>query len=332
MDAATSTTERIELKTRRWLTAAFLTFWLSGWAAGELTVLLVLGKGAVTLVQQGRAALSLEALGVASFLLLWLALWTVGGLGALRELGRCVAGRDDVLLSPARVTFRAFPFGRWRSVPRSEVARVHQRAKGGALWLWTTSGEKLCISSLGTPEERAALQVRLMRTLDLDPRPGAARLPPGWLEAGGGEALPVVVFPPSGGRRFGAACLAAFSASAMAIAVLSPRVSSPVVLAAGLGGLALAGWFLGWRRAWTVQDGTLALGWSGPFAVEPRRLALSELRLVHSTDSDGDDWHTLSAIVTGRSHTLTSSRDELDPDWLGRWLSGRLGVPLREEG
>lgn len=334
MNTASPTTEVFELTSRRWLLALFLLVWLSGWAAGEVAVLALLGGGALAVVKEGRTALSLGGLGVACFLLAWLALWTVGGLAALRELGRSLAGKDQLQLSPAGLRLRALPFGRWRTLARQDIAQLHLHGQRGALWLWTAQGEQLCVTDLGTADEREALLLRLQRALDLDPRPRRSRLPPGWLElpTNPGEDA-VRVQPPGGARRLGGGLVVLLSVAVGAIAALRPSGLTPLVLALALGGLAWAAWLLGWRREWTVRPGQLVLGWRGPFEAAGDALAPAELRVERSTDSDGDVWYALSAVVHGKPRALASpSRDELVPRWLGDWLGERLGVPVRDVG
>src|SRR5882762_6825090 len=84
----------IQFKSRgpaRFLGAAFLGFWLCGWAAGESFAVWMLGKGALSLLtgeppSSGGRPLPLgPTLGAGIFLLVWLSFWTLGGILALRE-------------------------------------------------------------------------------------------------------------------------------------------------------------------------------------------------------------------------------------------------------
>ena len=88
------TTEGLEVRLKssgagRYVSSAFLAFWLCGWAVGEALVLWILVKGAWALLtgsppDPGRAPLQAgPAVMVGVFLIAWLTMWTVGGTGAL---------------------------------------------------------------------------------------------------------------------------------------------------------------------------------------------------------------------------------------------------------
>src|SRR5262249_37022271 len=85
----------------RFLLAGFLSFWLTGWAAGEAFALWMLVGGARSLLPPGPPSgghpqpLSVgRAVAAGVFLLFWLTLWTFGGIAAGRELLRLLFGRD----------------------------------------------------------------------------------------------------------------------------------------------------------------------------------------------------------------------------------------------
>jgi hypothetical protein len=90
----------------RFPAAAFLVFWLCGWAAGEIFVtlaLLGLFFGVGPFPVNGMNA------GIGAFLLLWLTLWTFGGIAAMAQLYRLLRpprpesvtlGIDDVTHDP----------------------------------------------------------------------------------------------------------------------------------------------------------------------------------------------------------------------------------------
>jgi len=69
---------------RNWPVVIFVGIWLVGWAAGEVTVsVIILGQ---------LPGLSGDGL----FLLFWLALWTVGGAAAIRAWLRALASKEIV--------------------------------------------------------------------------------------------------------------------------------------------------------------------------------------------------------------------------------------------
>lgn len=76
---------RFAIKGRRnWPVVIFLGIWLLGWAAGEVTV---------TVILLGQLP---DLSGDGWFLLFWLTFWTVGGALALRTWLRALAGREIV--------------------------------------------------------------------------------------------------------------------------------------------------------------------------------------------------------------------------------------------
>ncbi len=81
---------------RNLLVAAFLGFWLCGWAVGEVSVLGMLMRG-----QAGPGGF---------FMLAWLGGWTIGGGMALYAWLRMVLGKERIRLRPdALVVFREVP-------------------------------------------------------------------------------------------------------------------------------------------------------------------------------------------------------------------------------
>ena len=114
----------------RYIGAAFLSFWLAGWAAGEAFALWMLGAGAYSLFT-GRSPLShhqpssvIFALAAGGFLLFWLSLWTLGGIAAGHELLRLLFGRDQLVANQDGFQI-VRSFGLFRSVKR--FAREHIR-------------------------------------------------------------------------------------------------------------------------------------------------------------------------------------------------------------
>ncbi len=74
----------------RWGSAAFMSFWLIGWAVGEVSVIFVL-KG--MLWGHGRGGLpNTVSWGVVIFLVAWLGGWTIGGVAAMSTLRSLIRG------------------------------------------------------------------------------------------------------------------------------------------------------------------------------------------------------------------------------------------------
>lgn len=102
---------RFSIKGRKnWPVVIFLGVWLAGWAAGEVTVsVIILGQ---------LPDLSGEHL----FLLFWLAFWTVGGALALRTWLRALAGKEIVEVDAYAIAIRQAVLGMGR---RKEYAAAY---------------------------------------------------------------------------------------------------------------------------------------------------------------------------------------------------------------
>src|SRR3954466_11119968 len=102
----------------RFIGAAFLGVWLTGWAAGEGFALWILGRGACSFITGRPPGVGHEpvgaiaALGAGLFLLAWLTLWTFGGIAAGREFLRMLFGRDVLLVRPDGKPRKAQKFSR----------------------------------------------------------------------------------------------------------------------------------------------------------------------------------------------------------------------------
>src|SRR4029453_971079 len=86
----------------RWVTAAFLTFWLAGGAVGEAFGLSMLlsGLGGPVASPIGRLPpfpAGLPGAVMLSFVGIWTAFWTVGGLGAASTVLSVVWGLDRIV-------------------------------------------------------------------------------------------------------------------------------------------------------------------------------------------------------------------------------------------
>src|SRR5262245_21101596 len=184
-----------ELKLRscgvgRFMSAAFLAFWLCGWAVGEGFVLWILITGAAALVtgrppEAGREPLQVgPALFMGAFLLAWLALWTVGGIAAIAELLRLLWGEDRIQVASGRltVTWGRGPFQSQRVFERETIRAVSLTGFREHLIL-RTERESIELSGLGSQEERreGAAVLRAAIGLSDDPSVSAA-IPRGWEE------------------------------------------------------------------------------------------------------------------------------------------------------
>jgi hypothetical protein len=122
-----------ELGCARWGPAAFLSFWLIGWAFGEVAVVVVL-KGMIG--GHGRGNLSTPvSWGIVLFLLAWLGGWTIGGIAAMRTLRSLICGGR-----PESVTLGPGKFCHNPGVPIPSFMR------GGNNDIWRTSKSNLIIT------------------------------------------------------------------------------------------------------------------------------------------------------------------------------------------
>ncbi len=332
----------------RYFTAAFLLFWLCGWAAGEIAVGWLLVWIATKGFTEGVPnAPSLAAgLGITAFLLIWFSGWTLGGLAAFRELLRAIAGSDriGVVRGRLRVQHRAGP-ARWgRALDPSELEKLELRRKDGALVATVKGGREVLLTSLGSHDERAELLSRLLSELKLSeagaltPAP-VAHAPDGW-EADLSPDLEVILRPASSTRRAQGGCLSLLSLvpAGLAAAVVADRAtegwSGGALLAAGVtGALALLG---GWnaarlllgREEWRFRDGTAEF--FRAFAGRERRERFLDAALLVSSnvDSDGDEHLTVTVQSSRAQRKLTSS---IGPAALrvAEWVAahGRLRLP-----
>lgn len=170
----------------RFLPAAFLAFWLCGWALGEIVVLvLLLGPVAGPLLEAAREILPFSGgripfpsgplpLPVLAFLAVWLTFWTWGGISAAWELLRLLSGSDRYEVRPGSFTYRrvAGPFGRTRLFRAGSVEAIVDRRRKSQL-LAVVAGKEIRLSA-GVPKELGPwLAGRLRAALGL-PTPGEA--------------------------------------------------------------------------------------------------------------------------------------------------------------
>jgi hypothetical protein len=287
----------------RFAGAAFLLFWLAGWAAGEAFALAFIIKGVHSLLT-GRAPLA-PTLAVGCFLLVWLTFWTLGGILAIRELLRLLWAEDRLALDHETLTrtHRLGPFVFRRQLTRQEIRRVYlQQTKLLAL----TGDGVVDLTDLGTPAERAEAATQLRAELDLpdDPGlPGCAALPAAWQEIVGprGESLLV---PNLRTRRQQALVVAIITTACWTVAAALARASlrEPTLwaLTAMFGVAAIwltrqTVWLRRGRKEWRLERGRLV--WQRRLGLDVAELADARaLELIESTDSDGDRHYELRAI------------------------------------
>ncbi|MFN7990419.1 MAG: hypothetical protein U0529_23320 [Thermoanaerobaculia bacterium] len=348
----------------RWFAAAFLAFWLCGWALGEAVALvLLLGPFAAPLVEGARelfpglvgsapAGPASLPLPVCAFLAVWLAAWTWGGLSAAWELLRILAGSDRYLLRPGSVVYsrRAGPFGRARELRAGAVEAVVHRPRKSQL-LAVVAGKEVPLSAGVPPEAGPWLAGRLREALGLD-APGATGatgealpeteppVPSGWRARPRPEGGVVLDAPPARSRKTaGCALLAAFVVTAGAGVLLAaafagkgPSGVTGVAIAATVVATAvdaLCLWAAFARDAWVLGRGRVERvrrfgPWSGRRGVRNGTLVASL-----STDDDRDDWFTLEARGEGGTLRLARSMNS-GPEVLAfaRFAAWHSGFPL----
>jgi len=338
----------------RFFGAAFLAFWLCGWAAGEAFALYVLVNGLRALLTGSPPTGGDEpknigaAVAVGGFLLIWLAFWTIGGLAAIRELLRSLWAEDCLSVQPdgLLVTSRLGPFVTRRHLPRSEIRRIYAQRPTTALMAQVGSNT-VTLSDLGTPAERDAgadwlrSELRLSEALSVT---GEA-LPEGWQEVTDfrGETA---LAPDLRTRR----------KQAYIVTVIAGAVWSGVLLLARgslreptqWGVTAMAGavacwltwqalWLFRGRKEWRIEHARLVH--QRRYGAHVTELAEARaLELTESSDSDGDRWYDLEALITDRPGQKPGRRrsiqrtihDPTTPRSLGLWLAKRSAISFRD--
>ncbi len=351
-DIGTTTTFRFRPQgPGRFFVAAFLSFWLCGWLAGEVFALWVLWRILGEFLASGEGV----ALPVALFLLVWLSLWTLGGAAALRELLRALWSEDRLTVAAdgevERLAQRG-PFRRRRALSGREIRRFQVRGAGawGGPLVVELSGRSLEITRLGSLRQRQEAAEQLNRRLGLRPVaedpaqapgqdriPAAAVLPAGWQELTPSFGSPLLV-PDQSLRRqqrrvMGLVNLVLWGLLALLLRG-GPAWPGFWVLGIPLALLALAG---GWGQLWLAFG---RLEWR----LEPRVLVLQRrfghhlrtlgearaLELVERVDSDGDRSYRLQALRPP-DPPLRVDDHAADPTplrHLGAWLAARSHVPF----
>ncbi len=346
----------------RFISAAFLLFWLCGWAVGEGIVLWVLAKGILALMngapfEEGHAPLGFgPAMAIGAFLILWLSLWTLGGLAALGEVLRLLWSEDRLIVNAGGITIvrSRGPFRRTRDLPRDVIRRISLVPRNDALAAETPRG-RVELSRLGTHAEREEAAAALRSELclkDVAPEVEATSLPKGWAEVITPEGERVVAVDATTQRvQARAAALLAVGVAAVDFAILRQALERAIVipfavfgLLGALGLVWVAVWLARGRMEWKIGSGSLTLrrrfGSSVRDLFEARRL-----ELVVTRDSDGDEWFALEALREGateppepvvwvrriskdRRRVTAAINEPTVPRLLGAWLSRSAGVPI----
>ncbi len=334
--------EEIVLRATGWvrlLPAAFLLFWLCGWAVGELLVLLILlGPLADPLVATLREVMpgswprpprfaGSTPWPVLAFLAVWLVFWTWGGLTAIGQLLRLLAGSDRFITRPGGFSLRpgAGPFGRTRDFPASEVSAVHADVRRSRLVAVVGGSERVLCSGTPLPVAewlaarlRAALGLPETKSADTGESDSEASaepsVPADWMARPLPEGGVLLSAPPARSRRTAGCALAvALALTTGFVAVLlaaGVRREEPgaaiffglVILAIDL----LCGWFAFARESWLLRDGLVArVRRLGPWE-HRREVRRGALAVTVTTDSDDDDWFRLEARGEGRPLKMAS--------------------------
>lgn len=353
--------EEIVLTPTSWVRfpiAAFLAFWLCGWAIGEVVALaFLLGPLATPILEGLRELLpgrwprpprvdGFLPWPVLAFLAVWLSFWTWGGLGAMWELLRILAGSDRFTVRPGAFTWRraAGPFGRRRLFSASEVTALFAEPRRSRV-VATVRGKEVLLSS-GTPANVAEwLAGRLRAALGL-PDPGAAAdaeaagsiapsIPAGFRA----EPLPdggVFLGPAPEKSKRASGCgltVAALVTSAFVASLVFPghrAVGVMLVLAAATLAIdLLCLWAAFARETWLLRRDALTRSLRvGPWE-RRREVRRGTLVVSLSGDSDGDDWFTLE--VKGDGGPLRLAREMNDGSTVlafARYAAFQTGFPL----
>jgi hypothetical protein len=348
----------------RYVSGAFLAFWLCGWAAGETFALWMLITGAVALLTgkpPGPASQPLElgpALMMGAFLVVWLTFWTIGGIAAFTELLRLLWGEDRITVASGRltVTRRRGPFRSVRVFDRDAIRGVSLLGREDRLAL-ETARERVELSRLGSHSERRDGATGLRAELGISEASSAAgtAIPKRWEEIitpGGERALVTSSATRRAQTRVASVATMCFAAVTFLVARqafqrwdLMIAAFILLVFTAGLAAGTL--WLARGRWEWRIGSGRLILrkryGASVRDVFEGRRLMLDS-----TTDSDGDTWYELyamsdaeaaptSAVIHWRTYPPKNSRtiekvmnDDTGVRGLASWLSQATGLPIED--
>lgn len=340
----------------RFFGAAFLCFWLAGWAVGECVVLWIVGKGAWSLLTgtpfgSGDKPVAFGvAITLGLFLVIWLTFWTMGGVAAGRELLRLLFGRDMLVAGHDGLEIKR-SYGFFRSVkrlPREEIRRFYRTSAGAQLYAETARGTTV-VTSLGTREERAELERTFNEEFRLEAQSKAAgALPKGWCEVLSLERDSVLVKDPAVRRKQArTAWIVCGVTSLIPLYLLfggrdRPDFSGAVLFLVILAGA--VGWGAVWlslgRSEWRLDKGRLVL--QRRFGSNrTQRFEAVALELVEDNSGEDGTSYSLTAVAAGAprwtgSQTTSKQRRTIhsqnegptEARNLGLWLSERCELPF----
>ena len=326
----------------RWISAAFLSFWLVGWAMGEIFGLTLLAGGLG--IHLDRLPFRTPTAGGAPlllFALVWTSFWTLGGVLAIAQVLQLLWGADRLEYDGAGVRrlSRVGPFARSRYFPREEIRAF--RLLRSRLVLETRRGA-VTLTRLGSRADQLELKSDLERALALgaEPPPLAQDPPAGWESGVDLEGSPVLRRSPALRRRqaawvwllFAALAAAVWSQVAKAMAGAGPLAWAPVVFlslfmtAAGAG----AAWLTLGGEAIRLAPGRAEIHrWFGS-KKWVQALVPVQLELVRTIDSDNDERYALVIEgADGRKSVARAIDDPFELLQLARWMAAKLNCELR---
>lgn len=327
-------TARVTFEARGWarmFIIVFLLVWLGGWAVGEWFAI----RGVVWAVQGGKESPAFRAVTqpmgwiIGGFIVLWVVGWTIGGVTAIVQLGRLVAGRDQLTITPSEwIVFRGVgPIGIRKRYPRSEIDDLYIRRRNGPLIL--ESGEtRQTITSFAKPEELREVVARFWTS---KPR---TTLPARWTataQADGRFRIARRRFESPGCLVIVALLAATITAFALVFATMLPRLVTTIAWVIAVMLIALVAWGAFSRRAWLVgrDHASRELRWLRVVKVTP--FDPRSMHVDHDVDSDGDETFSLRATTGGKRITVYSDiNEDHDVLALARFFEEKTGwrVPI----
>jgi hypothetical protein len=338
----------------RFLPAAFLAFWLCGWAAGMafagailMSLLHAWGLAPAFAHMPSFGTHGASAgfsVFIAVFLGVWTTFWTVGGLGAMSHLLGLLIGVESVRWDATRIERerRAGPFRERWSVAREDFVALSDggRRMGAIL---DTRTRRRPFAELATPAERDEL-LRVLREATRGWVPAKSDLSqspiPGWELTRGVTGSELMRTAPGPKRRLGLLLAIGALTCVFGVVWVSQQgvVAEPSSHAGPVAMILFAALFA--TGAWALftgeeqiepQRGMLIwrrrmFGRESEQRVEPLMLAIENHR-----DSDGDEFYEL--VATGGATRRVLHRTMGDPSrarQMGEWLEARTGVTVRE--
>lgn len=345
----------------RFLGAAFMGFWLCGWAVGEVFAGGTLLAGlrdlfapdlAVPWLPHMKNAAPENPWPVLAFLSFWLTFWTFGGLMAMNEFVRSLAGVDHVRWDHEglEVLRRAGPFASRRRIAWSETTELHTQRRGRIV-AHTRKGLST-VTGFGSAEERRELAGfleaawREARGGESEARLATTSTPAGWVAERGDDGREILASH-AGNRRVGGIVLGVIALGLGLAAASFTRAGGPGAWI-GVGVFGVLALFAMTGVAWLVL-GRVEIR-PGPGSLQrvkrflgrdwSREVSPARLRLENGRDSDGDErWELVASGPGGRLSLATELHAPGSARHMGLWLAQRMNVELeglpgaeREEG